>query len=515
MLQSRRPHQGGAAAKATSGAPGTTHGSGLSADGTPLRPASQEDLKELKRLCQVIVRMFYEDHAVMIMDQLAKFDVIDAVMLARRLAVGTKDLKAQSQKLLEDRLISIHSRYEQPERDPNKPPLPPEFKQRMIKRSYYYLDLPTFFSVVKWRVLQIYKSIDSLTSSVSALTKRGYICPQCHKTYDSFDVAHLLDFSTNTLRCDVPGCFAELELDEDKETAKRKEDKMQGFNQQFGRIMAGLRKLEGLALPEMNVEAWLVIHASVGPTMWKAYDINDDEIRALATEVAALRTADSSSASNIANSAAQTDSNGLAISRGATNSMTRGGLSVDVSAVLDPASEAARLKAAEEAARQKRAQNALPEWHLESTVSGEATALGLKEQRRRAAEAGVDEDGGDADGRRVAQMVEANAADATAEYYAALRSGAGSDNEDEDEEDEFIEVDQQPAGAPLAEASAVTVGQQLKRPAPSEGVQGGPDTQKKAKPDEQNQKEQPPPQMSASPANEQANDEEEEEFEEV
>ncbi len=47
----------------------------LGPDGAPLRPATKQELHSLKRLAQVITRMFYEDQAVMIMDQIAKFEV--------------------------------------------------------------------------------------------------------------------------------------------------------------------------------------------------------------------------------------------------------------------------------------------------------------------------------------------------------------------------------------------------------------------------------------------------------
>lgn len=147
-------------------------------------------------------------------------------------------------------MLCRHIRAEPPPLNPNRPPPPPEIKLRPWKRPYYYLDLPTFFSIIKWRVSKIYKSIDSLTSSVAALTSRGFLCPRCGARYDSFDVNHLLDFETNKLRCDVPGCGEELAEDEDKETAKRKEDKMQRFNLQFGSIMAALRRLESIALPK-------------------------------------------------------------------------------------------------------------------------------------------------------------------------------------------------------------------------------------------------------------------------
>ncbi len=55
-------------------------------------------------------------------------------------------------------------------------------------------------------------------------------------------------------------------------------------------------------------------------------------------------------------------------------------LQVDL-ASNDPAAEAARRLAKQKAEDEQRKQNALPAWHLASTVSGEQTALGRKQQR--------------------------------------------------------------------------------------------------------------------------------------
>lgn len=103
--------------------------------------------------------------------------------------------------------------------------------------------------------------------------------------------------------------------------------------------------------------------------------------------------------------------------------------------MLDPAAEAAKKRAAEEETRRKRGQNALPDWHLRSTVSDQATSLGLEEERRRkmldgeyalmdAEKAKGNLNGAGADGK-----------DATAEYYASMQWGQDDEDEGEDEDD--------------------------------------------------------------------------------
>ena len=222
----------------------------LGSDGKPLPLATEADLKDLKRLVQIIVRKFYDDEVVIVVDQLVRFTAIPADLLASRLYIGTKELKVQLHRLIEDRLVRVHTRSELPPTDPDKPPPEPGTKPRALQRVYYYLDLPTLFSVVQWRILQIYKSIDKMTASHEALTSASFRCSRCGKTFTSFDVAHLLDIESGVLRCDMPGCGNEIEEDEDKERAKRRADKMQRFNRQFETIRNGLQSLQKFALPE-------------------------------------------------------------------------------------------------------------------------------------------------------------------------------------------------------------------------------------------------------------------------
>ncbi len=56
---------------------------------------------------------------------------------------------------------------------------------------------------------------------------------------------------------------------------------------------------------------------------------------------------------------------------------------------VDKDEETARAERDKEAA-QKRQQNALPKWHLSSTISGDLTALGIKESARAEADAATE-----------------------------------------------------------------------------------------------------------------------------
>ncbi len=224
------------------------------------------------------------------------------------------------------------------------------------------------------------------------------------------------------------------------------------------------------------MEAWLQLNASTTP--WRAYDISDPEIRALQGESVKI------APGRVRRAEQEADADGISLAKGGNAAML-GGLTVDVSS-LGPGGGGAEGAAAEEARRLKaeadvrrtREQNALPDWHLSSTVSGERTALGLEEERRRALRAGeyalVDADEAKRRGVPLGSLIDAATGevkaeqpgeqqqrkDALAEYYASAQWGEEDDYEEEEEED-FEEV----AQAPTIPTPAAQNGALGKRPA--------------------------------------------------
>jgi transcription initiation factor TFIIE subunit alpha len=85
------------------------------------------------------------------------------------------------------------------------------------------------------------------TSLVQELDNKGYICPQCRKSYSPLDVDKLMDYSLGAFICEI--CHAELVDNEDAETVRGSQDRMQRFNKQMTFIREGLRKSESMLLP--------------------------------------------------------------------------------------------------------------------------------------------------------------------------------------------------------------------------------------------------------------------------
>ncbi|THH30910.1 hypothetical protein EUX98_g3301 [Antrodiella citrinella] len=203
-----------------------------------------------------------------------------------------------------------------------------EGAQRSVGRQYYYIDYQHFCNVVKWRVAEMYRRIDHTLRN--ELDNKGYICPQCAGTFN----------------CDV--CHAELVDNENAESVRGSKDRMQRFNRQMQFIREGLRKTEDMLLPAFDVAQWIKTH------------IIDVERAKAAAQSGGLKIAGEGGLLK------HEDSIGIV-------------LSVD----KDEATQ--RLERDMEAAA-KRQQNVLPAWHLKSTISGDLTALGIRENAIRAQE---------------------------------------------------------------------------------------------------------------------------------
>jgi transcription initiation factor TFIIE subunit alpha len=313
--------------------------------------ATPEEQDTLRLLVQHVARGFYEPKFTIIMDQLARHPVLKDDDLAGRMGWQPKELNKVIAVLANDRLVTIYRQNELK-----------EGAQRAVGKQYYYIDYAHFCNVVKWRIAKMRHKIDSTLRNVlrlffclrlrypnnlQELDNKGYICPQCKTSYTPLDVDKLMDFARGCFVCEI--CQSEVVDNENPETVQGGKDRMSRFNHQMRFVRAGLQKSEAMVLPPFDVAAW------IRTNLTGVDDKNPDAPGA-----------------------------GLKIAGSDPNKPEEEGIGVVIASDKD---EATRKMERDAQAELKRQQNALPSWHLKSTISGDLTALGIKENAR--AEAAV------------------------------------------------------------------------------------------------------------------------------
>lgn len=327
---------------AASRAPGPPAAEGAGSTAPPAKeapPATPAQMAEIRRLVQIIGRLFYEDGHILLLDQLVSIAVIPSDVLARRVGLQARDLGSLAAKLVEDRIVSVYRTQESREGP----------FQRSVVRTYYFVDYKQFLDVTKWRMMAMRRHID--TKLRNGLDNKGYVCPRCRRSYSALEVAHLLDIMRNIFVCEVPGCGTELVDNEDAEDVRKSKDTLTRFNEQLHVVQQSLRSVEGIALPPMDIHAWLAKNSAAPP--WQHEAPRDD----------------------------------TALAPGAMPPPPpkAPALKVEMSGHSSTDTQHQQQQRAEEEKRQ-RAQNILPSWHLASTVSGERTGLGHAEAQRRPSE---------------------------------------------------------------------------------------------------------------------------------
>ncbi|KZT03091.1 uncharacterized protein LAESUDRAFT_814927 [Laetiporus sulphureus 93-53] len=131
-----------------------------------------------------------------------------------------------------------------------------ERAQRSVRRQCYYIDYQHFCNVVKWWIAEMRPIIDS--SLRNELDNKGYICPQCYKSFSPLEAGKLIDFAAGTFNCDV--CHAELVDNENAESVRGSQDRMQHFNRQMRFIREGLCRTEDTVLSAFDVALWIKMH---------------------------------------------------------------------------------------------------------------------------------------------------------------------------------------------------------------------------------------------------------------
>ncbi|KAI9702470.1 MAG: hypothetical protein M1836_000950 [Candelina mexicana] len=285
-------------------------------------------------LIRKVARAFYEVEHVLVIDALMVHSTLRDDDLAYALGMQTKVLHKLCGKLKEDRLLAVHTR-----------PEIREGMQRPISRTWYFIDYHSTIDAIKYRVHRMYTDIDSQFQPNQE--KKDYFCPRCKSRWTQMEV--LDNVGPQGFLCHK--CEFLLEREDETEGDRGGNEKLSRFMGQMAGLLDLLPQIDQVIIPETTFEKTFVNHVPV--------QRNQLTNPSRPTEPVNPSQQPPSTVKGLAQNTGQQISVSLAASTEKT--------------------------AAEVAAeQQKRAalaeQNKLPEWHTNSTVTGEATALGIKEQ---------------------------------------------------------------------------------------------------------------------------------------
>ncbi|WVQ85303.1 hypothetical protein IAT38_007468 [Cryptococcus sp. DSM 104549] len=385
----------------------------------------QYPLDDVNKLCAELVYQvayaFYNEPYIILLKQLVHDNVMTELGLAARVGIGANEVRKWLGTLQLHRLVKRYVNKEkvpvpdykkallasEAARKAKQPggggPTVPETRTRDV--FYWYLDYREFADVTKYRLAMMRKGIDDSIRQQTG--KQGYQCPLDGRTYDPLDLSHLFDPMSNVFKCEDCGTeLVEHDATVDPETNSSLQDKMQRFNVATAGIRDALKAVEGVTIPGVNIVAWIAKNVKTGVEKVEGQETGED------------------------------------------------GKKFEVVIGAEEDEEKEKLAAAQ------REQNALPTWHTHSTVTGQATTLGITDANARAANALREQ--------RPSDSGKTNGDEALALHYELLEDDG---EDDEDDEGQLEEAEVTPAITPAVdkeddddekEAKFVTVLGQLK-----------------------------------------------------
>ena len=371
-------------------------------------------------LLRTTVRAFYGTEHILVIDALILHSTLPDSDLAYTLSMQPKYLRKICGRLREDGLLSVQSRAER-RTDGTQPfygsssQAGQHGRERVTHKDWYYLNFHRAIDSIKYRMYRLNKHVESLGAPTTE--KKDLICPRCKSQYTELEAMDKIDVNTGLFLC--RRCGHELDPVEEDERANENES-MKRLNSQLEKILRLMQQIDATTVPENDFQTALSKQKPVIRT-----DANPGQQR---TEIVDLPNRNLQSTKGL-----EIKPEKIAVQ------------------VQDDADVKLESEASEAAARREKEarQNMLPDWIAKSTVTGDITAVGAKEEQlRREREGNVavakEEDGEDKkpakDGDEdVMASYWEELAKAQAEEAAARAKE--SEDEEEDDEDEFEDVD--------------------------------------------------------------------------
>lgn len=292
---------------------------------------------------------------------------------------------------------------------------------RQISKTYYYIHYTEAVDAIKWKMHQI---LHKLKQQLGADTRtQGYICDTCGAHYSAIDAVALFSPDQGGFICEV--CQSILRESDVTSEPQVDQQKVGRLMQQTQQIVDTLKQLDEQTIPENTFQSSLA-HAIPAPTGGAA------SIQSLSALVGAH--GEATSKIRFAGESSKANGHGVPAQ------------SVEVQITSEKENAELERKRREENARLAE-QNALPSWHVESTVgkslndSSDIIASGIPTM----ASAASKEEKKPVVANTVLSNEDKANEEALAAYYAqrARREEAEDEDEEEGEEDEEEEEEEE------------------------------------------------------------------------
>ncbi|KAK0303866.1 hypothetical protein LTR01_007727 [Friedmanniomyces endolithicus] len=305
-------------------------------------------------LLRTVTRAFYSTDHVLVIDALLLHSTLPDTDLSHVLAMQNKAVRKLCGRLKEDGLLSAHTRQEK-RTDGSASFFPASYggassqqgKERTTNKEWYYLNYHRAIDSIKYRLHQLNQHFSAL--GLPATEVKDLACPQCKSQWTELEVMHNIDFSSGLCLC--ARCNHPLDPVQEEDRANENES-LKRLNSQLEKILQLMQQIDAATVPENDFEAAIAKYRPV--------------VRTNVNPAQRIETVD------LPNKNLQS-SKGLAI----VPEKIAVSLNSDED-VKRKAAESERLRREKEAG-----QNALPEWIARSTVSGDVTTVGAKEEQKK------------------------------------------------------------------------------------------------------------------------------------
>lgn len=285
--------------------------------------------QELSHLFRTVTRAFYPYQCVVILDAIIYHSVVYEADLIKLCAFNKKQFSSFLAILLEDRLVVSYTQKEE------------VTQRRLLTRTYYYIHYIEAVDSIKWKIHALVKRVKDEISQFS--DPQGYVCPTCNTKYSLIDAASLFNEAKEGFECSVCG---DVLIDDDSGLEARKgQEKLEKLMTQLDPVIQSLKRIDGMRVEDNTFETSLI-------------KLIPSQTRSEATY-------------SVFNKVARKQNNfNNGFSQSLKNAAKKSQATIHVNITADD--ESLQKQQDEEIKNEKRRQNALPSWHMESTVGQSA-----------------------------------------------------------------------------------------------------------------------------------------------